>query len=190
MRRLYVFNNISLDGYFTDADSDMSWAHRPDAEFNAFTESNAQSDSVLVFGRATYDLMIQFWPTPLAMQINPVVATRMNDAEKIVFSRTLEQASWANTTIIKGDIVAEMRNFKQQPGADMVIMGSGSIVTQFTEAGLIDEFQFVQCPVILGAGRTLFGGITARPALKRTQARSFKNGNVFLRYELDHAASP
>jgi dihydrofolate reductase len=186
MRRLCVFNNISLDGYFTDANSDMSWAHRHDAEFNEFTQSNAQGGGTLVFGRVTYDLMTRFWPTPMAMQSFPIVADRMNNAQKIVFSRTIDSASWNNTKVIKGNIVAEMQRLKQQPGGDMVIMGSGSIVPQLTEAGLIDEFQIVLCPIILGAGRTLFGGVATRPALKRTHARTFKNGNVFLRYEPDH----
>jgi dihydrofolate reductase len=183
MRRLYVFNNVSLDGYFTDKDSDMSWAHQSDAEFNEFTQSNARGGAVMVFGRITYDLMIKFWPTPMAMQINPIVAERMNSAEKIVFSRTMDKASWNNTKVVKGDIVAEMRKLKEQPGDNMVIMGSGSIVSQFSEAGLIDEFQLVLCPIILGAGRTLFEGVTTRPFLTRTHSRTFKNGNVFLRYE-------
>ena len=186
MRRLYVFNNVSLDGYFTDKDSDMSWAHQSDAEFNEFTQSNAQGGGVMVFGRVTYDMMIKFWPTPMAMQSNPIVAERLNGAEKIVFSRTMDQASWNNTKVVNGDIVAGMRTLKEQPGDDMVIMGSGSIVSQFTTAGLIDEFQFVLCPIILGAGRTLFEGVAPRPALKRTQSRTFKNGNVFLRYEPEH----
>jgi dihydrofolate reductase len=182
MRRLHVFNNVSLDGYFADNDSNMNWAHQPDAEFNDFTQSNAQGGGVLVFGRVTYDLMIKFWPTPMAMQSNPIVAERMNGAEKIVFSRTMDKASWNNTKVVKGDIIAGMRKLKEQPGDDMVIMGSGSIVAQFTRAGLIDEFQFVLCPIILGAGRTLFEGVGTRPSLKRAQSRTFKNGNVFLCY--------
>jgi dihydrofolate reductase len=186
MRRLYVFNNVSLDGYFTDANSNMSWAHQPDAEFSEFTQSNAQGGGALVFGRVTYDLMIKFWPTPMAMQSYPIVAERMNSAEKIVFSRTMDRAAWNNTKVVNGDIVAEMRKLKERAGGDMVIMGSGSIISQFTEAGLIDEFQIVLCPIVLGAGRTLFGGVTTRPSLKRTHSRTFKNGNVFLRYEPEH----
>jgi dihydrofolate reductase len=189
VRKLYVFNNISLDGYFTDKNGDMSWAHRPDAEFNEFTQNNAKGGGVLLFGRVTYDLMIKFWPTPMAMQSNPIVAERINGAEKIVFSNTMDKASWNNTKIVKGDIVAAMRKLKEQPGDNMVIMGSGSLVSQFTEAGLIDEFQFVLCPIILGTGRTLFERVTTRPILKRTDSRSFKNGNMFLRYEPEQAQS-
>src|SRR5579859_7077467 len=121
MRRLYVFNNVSLDGYFTDTNGDMDWAHRLDAEFDAFTQSNAQGGGALVFGRVTYDLMIKFWPTPMAMQSYPIVAERMNGAEKIVFSRTMDRASWNNTKVVKGDIVAEMRRLKEQAGDNMVI---------------------------------------------------------------------
>ena len=186
MRKLSVFNNISADGYFTDKHGDMSWARRPDEEFNEFTRSNARGGGVLVFGRVTYDLMIRFWPTPLAMQSNPVVARQMNEAQKIVFSRTLTNPTWNNTRIIKGDIVNEMRKLKEQPGDNMVVMGSGQIVSQFTQAGLIDEFQFIACPVVIGAGRTLFEGLTKSIALKRTEFRAFGNGNVFLRYEPEH----
>lgn len=183
MRKLTVFNNISLDGYFTDANGDMSWARKPDPEFNEFTQSNARGGGVLVFGRVTYELMIKFWPTPMAMQTMPVVAAQMNSAEKIVFSNTLKQPTWNNTRAIGGDIVAAMREIKSQPGADMVIMGSGQIVAQMTEADLVDQFQFVLCPIVIGAGRTLFEGVTRRPALKRLEERAFGNGNVFLRYE-------
>jgi dihydrofolate reductase len=113
----------------------------------------------------------------------PVVAERMNNLPKIVFSRTMEKASWSNTRLIKGDLVAETRKLKSEPGQDMVIMGSGSIVAQLTAAGLIDEFDLALVPIMLGSGRTLFEGVTTRPALRRTQSRSFENGAVFLRYE-------
>jgi dihydrofolate reductase len=190
MRKLTVFNNISLDGYFTDQAGDMSWARRPDAEFNEFTQNNARGGGHLLFGRVTYELMIQFWPTPMAMQTNPVVAERINAAEKIVFSRTLDAASWNNARVVKGDIVAQVRQLKAESGENMVIMGSGAIVAQFAEAGLIDEFQLVVCPVILGAGRTLFDGVAKRLVLKRLESRAFANGNVFMRYEPELRALP
>jgi dihydrofolate reductase len=80
MRRLIVFNQVSLDGYFTDANSDMSWAHRDsqDPEWQSFVESNATGGGELLFGRITYEMMASDWPTPLADENNPVVAERMN----------------------------------------------------------------------------------------------------------------
>src|SRR5215475_14988027 len=99
MRKLIVFNHISLDGYFVDANGSMAWAKMDnnDAEYNAFVAGNASGDGTLLFGRVTYDLMIKYWPTPMAKQQNPVVAEGMNSAKKFVFSRTMREATWQNT---------------------------------------------------------------------------------------------
>ena len=183
MRRLIVFNSISLDGYFTDANGDMSWAHTNDPEFNAFTAENASGGGVLVFGRVTYDLMNSFWPTKQAMEMMPEVAKGMNSLPKIVFSKTMDEATWNNTRLIKEDIADEMRKLKREDGDDMVIMGSGTIVSQFTREGLIDEYQFVVNPIVLGGGRTLFEGVNNKVNLKRTNLRTFQNGNVFACYQ-------
>jgi dihydrofolate reductase len=141
MRRLVVFNQVSLDGYFTDINGDMSWAHKDDAEWKAFVADNAKGGGVLLFGRITYELMASFWPTPVAIENFSVVAERMNTLPKVVFSRTLDKASWNNTKLVKGGMAAEIRKMKKEPGEDMAIMGSGSIVSQLAQEGLIDEFQ-------------------------------------------------
>lgn len=183
MRRLIAFEQVSLDGYFVDANGDMSWAHKQDPEWNEFAASNASGDGALLFGRVTYELMASFWPTPAAMERAPVVAEGMNNMPKVVFSRTLEKASWKNTTLLKGDIAAEVRKMKMEPGPDMAILGSGSIVSQLAQAGLIDEFQIVVNPIVLGKGRTLFEGVKEKIALKFIKTRAFGNGNVVLSYE-------
>ncbi len=183
MPRLVVFNQVSLDGYFTDRNGDMSWAHKEDAEWNAFAADNAKGGGVLVFGRITYELMASFWPTPQAMKSFPVVAERMNNLPKVVFSRTLDKASWNNTKLVKSDMAAEIRKMKNEPGEDMAIMGSGSIVSQLAQEGLIDEFQIVMNPIVLGKGRTMFEGVNDNLNLKQTKTRTFGNGNVLLCYE-------
>ena len=183
MRKLTVFNNASLDGFFVDAGGDMSWAHQQDAEWNAFVQENASGDGELVFGRITYEMMASFWPTPQARQMMPRVAEGMNRAPKIVFSRILETASWNNTRLLKGDPAEEMRKLKQEPGPSMVILGSGSIVSQLTQANLIDEYQIVVHPIVLGAGRTMFEGVKSKLRLKLTKSRAFSNGSVLSCYE-------
>src|SRR5262244_3253602 len=129
MQELIVFNHVSLDGYFVDSNGDMSWAKadHQDAEWDAFVAGNASGGGVLVFGRITYELMASFWPTPLASEMMPVVAESMNRSSKVVFSRTLDKASWNNTKLVNGDPGLEMRKMKQEPGEGMVILGSGSI---------------------------------------------------------------
>ncbi len=174
---------MSLDGYFTDVDGDMSWAHKQDAEWNAFVAENAKSGGELLFGRITYELMESYWPTPAAAKAAPVVAERMNNLPKIVFSKTLDKASWNNTKLVGGDLAAEIRKMKNEPGEQMVIMGSGTIVSQLTAEGLIDEYQIVANPIVLGKGRTMFEGIKRKLNLKGTKTRSFGNGNVLLCYE-------
>jgi dihydrofolate reductase len=189
MRKLIAFNHVTLDGYFVDKNGDMSWAKadHQDAEWNAFVAENASGGAsgggVLVFGRVTYELMAGFWPTPFAIENMPEIAKAMNSMAKIVFSRTLEQASWNNTTLVKGDLAAEIRKMKQKSEEGMTILGSGSIVSQLAPEELIDEYQIVVNPIVLGEGRTMFEGIKEKLSLKRTKTRAFRNGNVLLCYE-------
>ncbi len=185
MGSLVVFNSISLDGYFVDAHGDMRWAHNDalDEEWDEFVAGNASGGGLLVFGRITYELMASYWPTPAAMETDPVVAERMNNRPKLVFSKTLGEAPWNRTRLVSGDLAGEIRTQKSEPGNDMAILGSGSIVAQLTQEHLIDEYQVVVVPVVLGAGRTMFEGIREKLSVELTETRDFANGNVFLRYE-------
>jgi dihydrofolate reductase len=185
MRKLGVFNSVTLDGYFATMDGDIAWSHREkaDAEWSAFVSGNASRDAQLLMGRVTYDVMTRYWPTPLAAQNDPVVADRMNALPKVVFSRTLDKATWSNTTVINGDIAAAARRMQQEPGPDMVVLGSGSIVSQFAREGIIDEYQIVVLPFVLGKGRTMFDGVDRQLNLTLSETRHFQNGNVLLCYE-------
>lgn len=182
MRRLLVFNAMSLDGFIADSNGDMAWAHRQDQEWNAFTAANSSGEAVLVFGRRTYDLMAGYWPTPAAVEHSPVVAERMNGLPKMVFSRSMAQARWQNTTLLKGELTDEVNRLKRQTGPDLVILGSASIVAQLADARLIDEYQIALAPVLLGGGKSMFAGLRERLALNLASSRSFQNGNVFLTY--------
>ena len=186
MQKLIVFNHVTLDGYFVDANGSMNWAkaHSEDAEWNAFVAANASSgDGTLLFGRVTYELMIRYWPTPMAIERDQAVAERMNSLRKIVFSRTLSEASWNNTRLVKGDLTAEVRKMKQETGDGMIVLGSGMIVSQLAQEALIDEYQVVVNPMVLGKGRTMFEGVKEKLGLKLTKSRAFANGNVFLCYQ-------
>ncbi len=183
MSKLSVFNAVSIDGYFTDANGDMSWAHRDDDEWNAFAGDNASGGAVLLFGRKTYEMMVKHWPTAGGKQDNPAVAEGMNRLRKVVFSRSLDKVEWANTEIVKSDIVQAVRELKQGKGPDLVILGSGTIVSQLSDARLVDQYQIVLTPIVLGAGRTMFESQKRRLDLELKNSRTFKNGNVVLWYE-------
>jgi dihydrofolate reductase len=185
MRRLTVFNSVSIDGYFVDAKGGMDFAHKgsDDPEWKEFVSGNASGNGALLFGRVTYDMMASFWPTPQARAAMPAVAEGMNSMSKYVVSRSMSDAGWNNTTVLHGDIVSAIRTLKQSAGPDIVILGSGSIVAQLAPADLIDEYQLVVKPVVLGGGRTMFDGVPSPIAMKPTRTRTFRNGSVLLCYE-------
>jgi dihydrofolate reductase len=182
MAKVNVFNFITLNGYFAGPNGDISW-HRHGTEEQEYAAEGATSDSILLFGRITYQMMASYWPTPQAMKDLPEVAKGMNKSEKIVFSRTLKKAEWDNTRIIKENMIEEVNKLKKQGKRDMTILGSGSIVAQLAEAGLIDHYQIMLDPVALGAGTTLFHGMTRKLDLQLTSTRTFKSGVVLLTYE-------
>ena len=182
MRRLTVFNLMTLDGYIAGQAGDISW-HNVDDEFQELANAASNSGNTLLFGRVTYELMARFWPTPEAIRTDPLVAAGMNKAEKIVFSRTLDRADWNNTRLVKDGMVAEVRRLKQGSGKDLTVLGSGSIVAQLAQEGLIDEYEVLLNPVVLGKGKTMFEGVKDRFSLKLIKTRVFGNGNVLLTYE-------
>ena len=175
-----MFESISVDGYFTDAAGDMTWAHagRGDPEFVAWVGDNASSGGELLFGRKTYQMMEAFWPTPAAAQQMPRVAAGMNAARKYVASRTLTP-TWSNTELLAGELVPAVRELKASEGPGLAVLGSGSVAAQLGEAGLVDLYQFVIIPVALGGGRTVF---SARHPLRLVEQRVFRNGNVVVTY--------
>ena len=181
MRKLSVFNLISLDGYFTGKGGDISW-HTVDDEFQELANKASNSGNTLLFGRVTYQLMASFWPTPQALKMDPVVAKGMNASPKIVFSRKMKSVDWENTQLVKGDLIAEVEKLKRGTGKELTILGSGSIVAQLADAGLIDEYQILLNPVALGEGRSMFEGLSKKLPMKLISSRVFKNGNVLLTY--------
>ena len=185
MRKLIVFNHISLDGYFVDQAGSMMWAKpgNSDPEWTEFVTQNVSGDGTLLFGRVTYDLMSSYWPTPMAAQNDRVVAERMNSLPKVVFSRTMDKASWNNTILIKDDLPGAVRKMKSESSGGLVILGSGQVVSQLAHERLVDEYHLVLNPVILGGGRTMFDGLNGNQRMKLTKARPFQNGYVFACYE-------
>jgi dihydrofolate reductase len=184
MTKVSVFNSVSLDGYFTDPGGDMSWAHKNDPEWTKFSTDNAQgTDGAFLFGRKTYELMKSFWPTEQARQQMPQIAHTMNAKQKIVFSKTVKDATWQNTRLVHGSPVEEVHKLKQGNAPDLLVMGSGTIIAQLAEADLIDDYTIIVCSLVLGAGRTMFEGVKRKIPLKLTRSRSFANGNVVNWYE-------
>jgi dihydrofolate reductase len=179
---MYLFNMITLDGFFEGPNRDLSW-HNVDKEFNDFAIEQLNSTDLLIFGRVTYELMASYWPTKQAVTNDPIVAGKMNNLPKIVFSHTMKKAAWNNTKLVKANALEEMVRLKQQSGKDVAIFGSSILASYFTQHNLIDEYRVIVNPVILGNGRPLFSGIDQKLDLKLLRTQTFKSGNVLLIYK-------
>lgn len=197
MRKIIVFNMISLDGYFAGPNGEIDW-HNTDSEFGKFANEQTQEFGTLIFGRVTYEVMKNYWPTPQALKDDPIVANVMNNIPKIVYSKTLktieETPTWKNITLFHDINPEEIKRLKEQSGPpsqssgevnkDIAIFGSGTIVQQFTNLGLIDEYWLMVNPIILGEGKPLFKDVEKRMKLKLLKTRTFKNGNILLYYSV------
>jgi dihydrofolate reductase len=182
MSKIILFNLITLDGYFEGPNHDISW-HNVDHEFNEFAIQQLGEAGGLIFGRVTYALMSAYWPTPLALEDDPIVAEKMNTIPKIVFSRTMAEVTWSNTRLVKGDAAGEILKLRQQTGKPLFIFGSANLAASLIPAGLIDEIRLMVNPVVLGRGRSMFEGVKERLNLKLLNNRAFRNGNVLLYYQ-------
>jgi dihydrofolate reductase len=182
MRKVILSNLVTLDGFFAGPNGELDW-FIVDEEFNEYANELLRNVDTLLFGRVTYQLMADYWPSSSATTDDPIIADRMNNLPKIVFSKTLQNVEWKNTRLIKENIAEEISKMKQQPGKDMVIFGSGSIVSTFMQLGLIDEYRIIVNPVVLGNGKPLFKGIKDKHNLKLLKTRVFGSGVVILYYQ-------
>ena len=185
MRKISVFNFLTLNGFFKGDQGDISWHQHggEEADF-AGDAANPEQPNALMFGRITYQMMASFWPTEAGKQMNPRVSEGMNRSEKFVFSRTLTSADWGGTKIISGDIVKETIRLKESTGPNITILGSGSIVSQLASNGLIDTFSLMLDPVVLGSGTSLFNGIPGKMDLRLIRSKAFKSGVLLVEYEV------
>ncbi len=196
MRRIVAFDRLSADGYFSTPDGGLSWAV-PDVDLDRLAaDATPGPENTILFGRRTYDMFESFWPhvvddSPTAPDPHAphrrtpelrAMAVWINEATKIVFSRTRRDVTWRGSRLVHDVDPDAVRAMKQEPGHDMMIFGSGSIVSALTAHGLVDEYQFVVGPVILGDGRSLVNGLSSPTRLELLEARPYSSGNVMLRY--------
>ena len=182
MRKVILFNMMTLDGFFEGPGREIDW-HNVDAEFNTFAIDQLDAADLLLFGRVTYEMMASYWPTSQATTDDQVVAGKMNAIAKIVFSKTLKNASWNNTRLVKDHAAEEILKLKAQPGKDILIFGSAGLAATLTAPGLIDEYRVMLNPLLLGSGTPLFQGLQPKLKLKLLRARTFASGNVLLVYQ-------
>jgi dihydrofolate reductase len=200
-RRIVVFNWLTADGYFAAPDGNLDWIVPDEEQARASAQEILNYDTVL-FGRRTYEVFEGFWghlvvdasgavpdphhPGRRSLE-HGAIAVALNGMTKVVFSRTLKTVRWRNSRLLSEFDAQAIESMKGQPGKDMIVFGSGSIVSRLTQHGLIDEYQFVVCPVLLGSGQPMLRGVSKPLRLELLEAKWLPSGDVMLRYarELD-----
>lgn len=173
---------ISLDGFYEGPNGELDW-HNVNAEFDDFAVRQLDDADTLGFGRVTYEHMAAYWPTEQANANNSAISSRMNGMDKLVFSRTLTEASWTGATVLRGDAVEHVADIKATAGKDLLIIGSTHLTADLLTAGVLDELRIMIFPIVLGQGRSLFKDLRSRASLTLLRVRQFNSGNILLTYQ-------
>ena len=178
MARLIMWNLMTLDGMVEGPNRDISWHEDVwGKELEQLSTEQLNAASGLMFGRVTYELMANYWPTNTGE-----IADFMNAAPKYVFSRTLTRSDWNNTQMFSTDVPGTVARLKRESTKDIFLFGSADLAASLIPHGLIDEFRIAVNPVILGGGTPLFKQ-GERVKLKLIDSRTHSTGVVILRYE-------
>jgi dihydrofolate reductase len=182
MRKLVYATSLSLDGYIDAEAGDPSWVV-PDEELHKHFNDLEREIDTLLYGRRMYELMAGYWPSadqdPSAPAVIVEYARIWRPIPKVVFSSTLESVDW-NSSLERGDAVAEVARLKSQPGRAMGV-GGLTLASSLAAAGLIDEYRLYYVPILLGSGRAAFSRIQNRIRLTPVETRTFSSGTVLLR---------
>jgi len=185
MGMIVVSENVSLDGVIEDPAGDEGsrvggWVgritDRPEVAKLALAE--AQGAEALLLGRRSYEWLAARWPSR-----SGELADRLNSLPKYVVSSTLQDPNWNNSTVLKGDVVSEVANLKQELRGDIVVAGSFQLLRTLMENDLVDELRLKIFPVVLGAGDRLFGEISDKKLMRLVALRTLDDGVAFLNYE-------
>lgn len=179
MRRIVLFQHISLDGYFEAPGHSIDWAT---ASYDPFSTGEAEPTDGILLGHRTYDLMKGYWPTPEAQRNDPEVARFMNETQKYAVSHSPFDPGWEHAAVISGDVVGEIRRLKEAPGATIMVFGSNTLCVTLMEEGLLDEIQVLVNPIVLGKGTSLFEGLSKHVPLTLIDSRTLDAGALLLTY--------
>lgn len=187
MRKVIVSMNITLDGFMAGPNCELDWhfSYWNEEMAEVATDHLKRADTILL-GRVTYKAMSRHWPMIAASSVparqDLAFASMMNNYKKVVFSTTLQSAEWSNSTLVQRDVRKEVNWLKQQTGKDMIIYGSGTIVSLLMQYGLVDELALWVHPVVLGKGKPFFKKVTDRQSLRLVSTTKFTSGVVLLYY--------
>jgi dihydrofolate reductase len=170
---------ISLDGVYESPDK---W-HFPyfNDEMGAAVDEQMSASDTMLLGRVTYEEFAGYWPQQTSQDVD--IADYMNNTPKVVVSNSLDKVEWQNSTLIKGNVAEELTKLKQQPGKNIGMTGSGTLVRSLLRDGLLDELRLLVHPIVVGSGKRLFEGGIGQTPLKLVDSKTFSTGVLYLTYQ-------
>ena len=181
MRKVVASELMSLDGVVESPDK-WHFPYFNDEMAEAIGAAMAASDAMLM-GRVTYQEFAAFWPSQ-SSEDDQETTDYMNNTPKFVVSKSLEEPlEWNNSTLIEGDVAEEISKLKQQPGKDISISGSPTLVRSLLEEDLLDELRLMLHPIVVGSGKRLFEEGSDRKALQLLDSKTFSTGVLYLTYQ-------
>jgi dihydrofolate reductase len=186
MRRLILTMQVSLDGFIEGPEGAMDWFAADDAaQWRDMFERLDAADALLL-GRGMYPGYAAYWhsalSSPEASKNERRYARLAQKIPHFVFSETLERADWGDTKIVRGDLLDTIRTMKRRRGKDIVAWGGAKLAASLIESGLVDEYQLIVNPVVLGGGKPLFKGLSRR-SLEHVGTKTYPSGAVLLRFK-------
>jgi|SRR5688572_12525251 len=185
MRKLKLQVQISVDGFIAGPNGEMDWMEwNWDEQLKKYIGEITEPVDTIVLGRKLAQGFIPYWADVAANPDDPQnsAGKKFTDTKKVVFTKTLEQSAWKNTTLAKEHIVDEINKLKNQEGRDIIAYGGATFVSSLIKHGLIDEFHLIVNPTAIGRGLTIFNELEGKQKLKLVRSGSYDCGIVVINY--------
>jgi dihydrofolate reductase len=184
MRKLKLQIQMSIDGYVAGPNGELDWmTWNPDDEFLQFINSLIDSSDTILLGRKMTDGFVSHWENVAGNNPDHLFAKKMVDTPKIVFTKTLDQSTWNNTTLAKGNLAEEIANLKKQNGKDIIVYGGAGFVSSLIKEGLIDEYHLIVNPAAIGTGMTIFKSLDRTQKFSPIESKLYSGGKTVLSYK-------
>lgn len=184
MRKLKLLMQMTINGYVAGPNGENDWmTWTPDPELMAFMNSQYDSSGTILLGRKTAEFFIDFWQGAFDKNPETPFAKKIVDLPKVVFTKTLDESTWSDTTLAKGSFIEEIASLKKQDGKDIIVIGSPGFVSSLIKEGLIDEYQLIINPTAMGNGMTIFNSLDSIRKFTPVQSKLYPGGKIVLIYK-------
>jgi dihydrofolate reductase len=184
MRKVKLSMQMTINGYVAGPNGENDWmTWNPDDEFLQFLNSQYDSSDTMLLGRKLADGFIKFWENAVDKNPAPPLAKKIVEMPKVVFTKTLDESPWNNTTLAKGNLAEEIADLKKQDGKDIIVVGGAGFVSSLIKEGLIDEYHLIVNPTAIGSGMTIFNSLDRIQKFSPVGAKLYSGGKTVLSYQ-------